>query len=173
MYTGGLDSKPPFSFNIISNLLGILCDQTDQDMRNHNLSTLFCLLLPLCFIQCSPTKGSLAKGTEIWHGRWLWEETRFVRRGGESVTVPKDLGVEMEMELFSDGTMKIYHNKKWVKDYTYEVKQQGDLLLFVPKVDEGLSPSMETGVLRCTADNLEIVGGYNDAGGNQKFRRIK
>lgn len=142
-------------------------------MRSRDLPALFCMLLILCFTQCSPTKGSLSKDTEIWHGRWLWEETRFVRRGGESVTLPKDLGVEMEMELLADGTMKIYHDKKWVKDFTYEVKQQGDLLLFVPKVEEELSPNMETGVLRCNDDSLEIVGGYNDAGGNQKFRRIK
>ena len=142
-------------------------------MRSNIGPALFFLLLAFCSIHCSPTKGSLAKDTEIWHGRWLWEETRFVRRGGESITLPKDLGVVMEIELISDGTMKLYHDKKWVKDYSYEVQQQGDLLLFVPKVGEGLSPSIETGILRCTADSLEIVGGYNDAGGNQKFRRIK
>ncbi len=134
---------------------------------------LFCLLLSLCFIQCSPTKSSIGKGNEMWHGRWQWEETRLVRRGGESVTLPKDVGMEMEIELLSDGTMKVYHDRKWVKDYTYEIKQQSDLLLFVPRVDGELSPNIETGVLRCTADSLEIVGGYNDAGGNQKFRRIK
>lgn len=79
----------------------------------------------------------------------------------------------MEMELFFDGIMKIYYNKKWVKDYIYEVKQQGDLFFFVLKVDEGLFFSMEIGVFCCIVDNLEIVGGYNDVGGNQKFWCIK
>lgn len=134
---------------------------------------LFCLLLSLFFIQCSPPKSSIGKGNEMWHGRWQWEETRFVRRGGESVTKPEDLGVEMEIELLSDGTMKVYHDKKLVKDYSYVVKKQMDFLLFEPKIDNGLTPGIETGILRCTKDSLEIAGGYNDAGGNQLFHRVK
>lgn len=157
----------------MANLLGILSDQIDQGMLRDSAPIVFSLLLTLCFFQCSPTKGNLTTGNEIWHGRWQWEETRFVRRGGEHITLPKDLGMEMEIELLPDGTMKVYHDKKWVKDYTYEVSQQEDLLLFVPKVEEELSPNIETGILRCTPDSMEIVGGYNDAGGNQKFRRIK
>ncbi|MBX2873815.1 MAG: hypothetical protein KTR30_16995 [Saprospiraceae bacterium] len=134
---------------------------------------LFCLFLSLCFIQCSPPKGGIGKGNEMWHGRWQWEETRFVRRGGESITKPEDLGMEMEIELLSDGTMKVFHDKKLVKNYTYVVKQQMDFLLFEPKMDHEHTPGIETGILRCTKDSLEIVGGANDAGGNQLFRRIK
>lgn len=131
------------------------------------------MFLSTCFIQCSPTKGGVSQENEVWHGRWQWEETRFVRRGGESVTRPEDIGMEMEIELLPNGTMKVFHDRKLVQDYTYEVKQQSDFLLFVPKLSNPLTPSIETGVLRCSADSLEIVGGYNDTGGNQLFRRIK
>lgn len=130
-------------------------------------------LLSLSFLQCSPAKNGMGKGTELWHGRWQWEKTHFVRRGGESMTTPKDMGLEMEIELLADGQMKVYHDKKLVRSYQYEVKQQGDLRLFIPQTDSGLEPAIETGILRCSADSLEINGGYNDAGGNQMFRRIK
>lgn len=86
---------------------------------------------------------------------------------------PEDMGLEMEIELLADGQMKVYHDKKLVRSYQYEVKQQGDLQLFVPQTDNELAPVIETGLLRCTAESLEINGGYNDAGGNQMFRRIK
>ena len=109
----------------------------------------------------------------MWHGRWQWEETRFVRRGGESVTGPEKVGVEMEIELLSNGIMKVFHNRKLVQDYAYEVKPQSDFLLFVPKLERPLTPTIETGILRCSADSLEIVGGYNDVGGNQLFRRVQ
>ena len=89
------------------------------------------------------------------------------------MTTPKDMGLEMEIELLADGQMKVYHDKKLVRSYQYEVKQQGDLRLFIPQTDSGLEPAIETGILRCSADSLEINGGYNDAGGNQMFRRIK
>ena len=131
------------------------------------------LLLSLSSMQCSPSKNSVVQGKEIWHGRWQWEETQFVRRGGQSVTRPKDLGTEMEIELLADGQLKIYHNKQLVKTTTYEVQKEADELLFVPNLNTDLKPSVETGPLRCTADSLEIIGGYNDAGGNQLFRRVK
>lgn len=142
-------------------------------MRRSKLSVLISLFLSVCFVQCSPTKGGVSQGSEMWHGRWQWEETRFVSRGGESVTGPDDLGIEMEIELLPNGIMKVFHNRKLVQDYAYEVKPQSDFLLLVPKLDRPLTPTIETGILRCSADKLEIVGGYNDAGGNQLFRRIK
>jgi len=131
------------------------------------------LLLSFSCLQCSPAKNGIGKGTELWHGRWQWEKTHYVRRGGESLTTPKDVGLEMEIELLANGQMKVYHDKKLIKSYQYEVKLQGDLQLFVPKTDNELKPIIETGILLCTAESLEINGGYNDAGGNQMFRRIK
>lgn len=132
---------------------------------------LFCLSL----LSCTPAKNSTKQeaATEAWHGRWEWEETRYVQRGGESVTTPKDMGVSMEIELLANGELKIYHDKSLQKTYTYEVSKQEEWLLKIDYNKSALSPTVESGILRCTGNVLEIIGGYNDAGGNQKYRRMK
>lgn len=133
---------------------------------------LFCLSL----LSCTPAKDSTKQevAAEAWHGRWEWEETRYVRRGGESVTSPKDMGVSMEIVLLANGQLKVYHDKSLRKTYTYQVsKQEEEWLLKVDYDKTTLDPTVESGILRCTGNVLEIIGGYNDAGGNQKYRRMK
>jgi len=133
-------------------------------------------LLSLSFLSCTPAKNSTQQEvvTEAWQGRWEWEETRYVRRGGESVTNPKEMGVTMEIELLANGDLKVYHDKSLQKTYTYQVsKQEEELMLTVNYDKTELKPTVESGILRCTGNVLEIIGGYNDAGGNQKYRRMK
>lgn len=140
--------------------------------RPYAYSLLF-LSIGTFFTQCSPAKNGLGKDTEIWYGLWEWEETRYVRRGGESLKTAAEMGIVMEMELLANGQLKVYHNKHLVQTANYQVRDQGGEKLFVPDLGKALDPPIETGILRCTAKSLEIVGGYNDAGGNQLFRRVK
>lgn len=112
--------------------------------------------------------------TAPWNGRWQWEATHYVRRGGETHVTPGDAGIEMAIELLPNGELKVYHNHILKKTYPYQVNKIEEEWWLTITYDKGeLNPTVESGILRCTSNTLEIIGGYNDAGGNQTYKRVK
>ena len=109
-------------------------------------------------------------------GEWEWASTTFVRRGVENPTVitPETTGVEMSINFTTDSTVSIRHNGIEVALLNYQLDDLSSesLLISYPGQEQSASPFLETGIVRVGEETLEIIGNYNDAGGNQLFVRL-
>jgi hypothetical protein len=138
-------------------------------MKNPILLIVFSLMI----LSCQDTQSvDVSPGLT---GEWEWISTTFVRRGIPNPTVitPETAGVEMTINFTSDSTVSVRHNGTEVALLNYQLRELGgkSLLITYPGQAQENAPFLEEGVVSIEGDTLEIVGNYNDAGGNQVFVR--
>lgn len=110
-------------------------------------------------------------------GSWRWIETSFITRGMDAPveSTPQDTGIEMIVEFADEQTALVWHNGQQVGTFIYSIRElpngEGQLIDFdYAEADVLLLP--EEGILHIQGNKLEIIGGYNDAGGNQLYEKL-
>jgi hypothetical protein len=113
-------------------------------------------------------------------GKWKWVESSFMTRGMKEpkVSTPETAGHEIMLE-FKDTTVDVYRNGKVMETYQYEIKKMSpdnqlflDLKIQNPNSLPDFGFRLSSGPCDLKNGMLEITGGYNDAGENQKYKRM-
>ncbi len=110
-------------------------------------------------------------------GSWRWIETHFVStiQGAESEKLtPESSGIDMEV-TFKKDTVIVYHNGNPKAKYGYQVVKPSENKKFLQVKYKGnyTEPGLQEGPIHLYNDTLQIMGSANDAGGDQKLRRLK
>ncbi|MCH2083971.1 MAG: hypothetical protein MK226_16365 [Saprospiraceae bacterium] len=141
-----------------------------------------CLFILLSFLlmACPKIENKKDYHQNSIQGKWKWVESSFLTRGMREakISTPESTGYDIILE-FKDTTVSVYQNKKLINTYQYEIKKMspdhqiflelniqrsGKLVLTEFKLSSG-PYEIKNGI-------LEITGGYNDAGENQKYKRL-
>src|SRR5690606_31766339 len=115
---------------------------------------------------------------KMLNGSWEWLETSFVSRGvAPSQKTPETTGRKVVVTFKPDNQALVFVQGKLSGTFTYKLSQQPNDYVLISFSDAmGNNPAkefLEEGPLTISATELHIAGGYNDAGSNQKFRKIE
>ncbi len=122
-----------------------------------------------------PEKPAMDVSTanNILRGAWEWIETaKSIRGVGNQIDVPSVIGYRKTAVFKSDNIVDILLNDIPSVTYTYEVTKGVDRLFIKFTSTDGDTRHMENGPLLLTDNEFEILGGFNDAGGTIKFKRL-
>ena len=111
-------------------------------------------------------------------GEWVWIQTSFQTRGMPTPTIstPASTGVAMTVDFSANNTVAVKHNGTTIHNCSYKITENAEGTRFINVLlpEEAPTPNIERhGILRIDNNQLEIIGGYNDAGANQQFQRKK
>ena len=138
------------------------------------------ILLSLSFMACPKLKNDSISNQNNIQGKWKWIESSFMTRGMSEprISTPKTAGHTIILE-FKDATVDVYRNGKVMASYQYEIKKMSpDNQLFLnlkiqnPNSLAEFEFRLSSGPCNFKNGMLEITGGYNDAGENQKYKRM-
>ena len=117
-------------------------------------------------------------------GKWRWVSSSFMTRGMSKpkITTPESVGYSMTAHFKNDGELDILHKENISWTYNYQLQDMNtpveELLVLKMKPQASMpDPSafvdIASGPLYIKGDTLHITGGYNDAGENQLYVKIK
>lgn len=127
--------------------------------------------------QTEPTAQTIAKATKMLNGSWEWTETTFASRGVKpSTKTPATTKKKITVTFKPDNQVTVFENGKLVGTYAYKLSIPTDYIIISFSDESGRNPVreyLEEGPITVSANELYIAGGYNDAGSNQKFKKLK
>lgn len=109
-------------------------------------------------------------------GRWQWVSSSFITRGIKEpkVSTPETLGYTIVLE-FKANVITIIKNGAEAAQVPYSILEKDLAITFlqvqIPQDDFPFY--IASGPIYLIGDELKISGGYNDAGENQTYKRIK